>query len=601
MFLFQRVSMYRAFYNLKSKPFEITPDPIFLWFGEKYKEALSALRYGILENKGFLLLTGDAGSGKTTLINALTENLDNAVEWAVISNPNRERLDFYNAIAKGFGIAKEFTSKVQFLIQFSSFLHKADDEHKKVLLLIDDCHRLSQDMLEELRLLSNIEKADSKLINIFFIGQREFLDMLIQPSNRAVRQRLTLKVELAPLTDAQTAEYIRQRLKVAGVEKRLFSAKAIEKIHRYSLGNPKLINIICQDALVVGNVQRKRNLDHKIIEECIHKLNLHHTPSQEDQGLAEEVYLNHFRQKCATGYAQVGTIVSRIQSLKAGRWGWLKFSMGGAALVFLAIYLWYPLDKIPRDIGGDTRKLDRKFGMKETSQVKLLSAAIPILEQNQNVINGKKITEFNPLLETVDNDNENARQRIAIPAVAVEEMRPGAGQANAGSAGDHEDTILAVHKQDSAIPRDGTAVAGEMTGKPSERVGGVDTVLASKDHVSDSFPHNTIILQLAPNSLKLTVEASQEYNRFVENLKQHPRVKLLVKGFVSSKSDSPENTTLSEERARGVQKLLIASGIPAERIQVKGMGNKEPLASNNTSDGRAKNRRVEIVMIEDGL
>ena len=162
--------MYTSFYNLDKKPFEQNPDPAFLWLGDKHKEAFSALLYGILDNKGFLLLTGEAGSGKTILVKALTQSLEKDIEWAVIDDPRLDRVDFYNAIARGFGIEKPFTSKVQFLIQFSHFLHKVADEQKKVLLLVDDCHLLSQEMLEELRLLSNIERADAKLINIFFCG-----------------------------------------------------------------------------------------------------------------------------------------------------------------------------------------------------------------------------------------------------------------------------------------------------------------------------------------------------------------------------------------------------------------------------------------------
>ena len=210
--------MYKSFYKLDRKPFEVLPDNSFLWLGDHQKEALSTLRYGVLDNKGFLLLTGEAGGGKTSLVKALTKSFDSDVVWAVIDDPTLERIDFYNEIARNFGIDKKFTSKVQFLIQFSHFLHKADDDNKKVLLLVDECHLLSQEMLEELRLLSNIEKADSKLINIFFVGEQSFNELIGQPKNRAVRQRLTLTIELPRLTAGETEDYINHRLQLAGAE-----------------------------------------------------------------------------------------------------------------------------------------------------------------------------------------------------------------------------------------------------------------------------------------------------------------------------------------------------------------------------------------------
>ncbi|EKD36848.1 MAG: ExeA2, partial [uncultured bacterium] len=253
--------MYTSFYNMDSRPFETHLDPSFLWPGEKHNEALTVLRDGIRENKGFLLLTGDAGVGKTMLINVLTATLGLDVAWAVIGDPSLSRLDFYNAIIRGFKIDRECTSKVQFLLQFSNFLHKAHDENKKVLLLIDNCHLLSQDLLEELRLLANIEKEEEKLIHIVFVGRREFHDMLVQPINRAVRQCLTLEVELAALTLNETEDYIRHRLNIAGADEKMFTAKAIRIIHRGAGGIPRLINKICNCAMVAGSVQGKPTLD----------------------------------------------------------------------------------------------------------------------------------------------------------------------------------------------------------------------------------------------------------------------------------------------------------------------------------------------------
>jgi general secretion pathway protein A len=178
--------MYLSYFGLTEKPFQITSDPKFLWLGEKHNEALSALRYGIMENKGFVLLTGEVGTGKTVLINRLTSMIDVDTIVATIPDPDLESLDFYKLLADGFKMKKTFMSKGGFLIHMRDFLHKSYSDKKQVLLIIDEAQRLSHKLLEEIRLLSNIELHDRKLINIFFVGQPEFKEALMESRNRAV-------------------------------------------------------------------------------------------------------------------------------------------------------------------------------------------------------------------------------------------------------------------------------------------------------------------------------------------------------------------------------------------------------------------------------
>jgi len=266
--------MYTSFYNLKTKPFQISSDPDFLWLGEKHKEALSILKYGVLDNKGFLLLTGDVGTGKTTLINALIQSLSDDIIYTIVPDPSLPRLEFFNYIAISFGIEEEIFTKASFLVRFRKFLFDAYEENKKVLLIIDEAQLLTQDLLEEIRLLSNIEKTDTKLINIFFVGQNEFNESLNQDQNRAVLQRLTLNYNIEPLTPEDTDEYIKYRLKVAGTTKTIFDSSAVLEVYVYSGGFPRRINVICDHALLSGYVKEVKTINASIIDECAKELKI---------------------------------------------------------------------------------------------------------------------------------------------------------------------------------------------------------------------------------------------------------------------------------------------------------------------------------------
>ena len=266
--------MYETYYNLKAMPFQITTDPRFLWLGEKHSEALATLKYGIMENKGFLLLTGDVGTGKTALINRLTKMIDVAAIVAKIPDPGLSSLDFFNFLAVEFKIDKKFDSKGAFLIYFKNFLHKAYASHKKVLLIIDEAQRLNHDLLEQIRLLSNIELQNRKLINIFFVGQPEFNEMLREDRNRAVRQRISVNYHINPLSEAEACQYIEHRLKVAGATQPIFEKDAMREIFSFSGGYPRLINIICDHALLTGYASNLKLINKEVIKECERELQI---------------------------------------------------------------------------------------------------------------------------------------------------------------------------------------------------------------------------------------------------------------------------------------------------------------------------------------
>jgi type II secretory pathway predicted ATPase ExeA len=264
--------MYESFYGLTKKPFQITTDPSFLWMGKKHREALSTLKYGVMDNKGFLLLTGEVGTGKTTLINRLVEDIHGKAYTAKIPDPGLSKYDFYRMVSRYFGLPIEVRTKSDFIEPFSRFLNDAHEEKKSVLLLIDEAQRLKHDLMEEIRLLSNLERQDAKLLNIFFVGQSEFNSILLQPENRALMRRITITYNIEPLDQPETCEYIRHRLKTAGAGYDIFSSAAMEAVFAFSRGYPRQINIICDLAMFFSSQVSRRTISRKIVNQCSERI-----------------------------------------------------------------------------------------------------------------------------------------------------------------------------------------------------------------------------------------------------------------------------------------------------------------------------------------
>jgi general secretion pathway protein A len=266
--------MYLRYYKLQHMPFQISPDPRFLWLGEKHKEALAVLKYGVLNNQGFVLLTGDVGTGKTTLINALVRDLGADTFLINIEDPRLDKLDFFKLVAHTLGLESRLRTKFDFLVSFKDFLNQAHESKKNVLMIVDEAQKLSLDSLEEIRLLSNIERQDTKLLNVFFIGQDEFNDTLMRPECRALRQRITIVHHIVTLNEKEMVEYVKYRLNVAGTQREIFTNKAFKAIFAFSRGYPRLINIICDRALLLGYSEDLQTIGHKIIRECARDLSL---------------------------------------------------------------------------------------------------------------------------------------------------------------------------------------------------------------------------------------------------------------------------------------------------------------------------------------
>ena len=269
--------MYTEFYNLQEKPFDLTHSSRFLYLGEVHKEALSMLTYGVMERKGFVLLTGEVGTGKTTILQAMLKDLDKDVKYVHLANPLLSPKEFMNYITlSAFRNRISFKSKAEFLVAFEAFLTRCAQHQKHFLLVIDEAHKLSYDLLEEVRLLSNMETADEKLISIFFVGQPELNKKLSDPRCRALLQRISIRYNIKPLSLRETEEYIAKRLRVAGAKRAedIFPKAVQRAIYECSGGFPRMINILSDNLLLLGYARGQRKLTAGMARECYQDMQL---------------------------------------------------------------------------------------------------------------------------------------------------------------------------------------------------------------------------------------------------------------------------------------------------------------------------------------
>jgi general secretion pathway protein A len=259
-----------AFFGLQQKPFNPTPDPRFLYPSPGHREALAQLLYGVQEQKGFILLTGEIGTGKTTLLRTLLTRLDGNTASAFVFDTTLPFEGLIEYILEDFGVAKPGESHAQRLIALNNFLIERRRAGQNTILVLDEAQNLDVRALEQIRLLSNFETHTEKLLQILLVGQPELLDKLDRPDLRQLKQRIGLRCRILPLTAEQTRDYIRTRLRIAGAsDLGLFSDAAIIRIAEHSGGIPRLINTLCDHCLLIGYADQIRRIDRKIVEEAI--------------------------------------------------------------------------------------------------------------------------------------------------------------------------------------------------------------------------------------------------------------------------------------------------------------------------------------------
>jgi len=267
--------VYHTFYGLMRPPFEMTPDPSFLYLGETHREGLATLVYGVRSRKGFVMLTGEVGTGKTTLLHALLAQLDASTDSAYVFNPGLEPLDFFRLLFDDLGIEDACTSKAEYLLALNQYLIERLKMDRTVLLIVDEAQNLSPEMLEEIRLLSNLETPSSKLIQILLVGQPELSEMLDRDDLRQLRQRIVLRHELKPFDARELEYYVEERLRLAGYTgKGIFKQSALRELFAVTGGVPRLVNVVCDSALLTGYGRDQALLDAEIIREVAKDLHL---------------------------------------------------------------------------------------------------------------------------------------------------------------------------------------------------------------------------------------------------------------------------------------------------------------------------------------
>jgi general secretion pathway protein A len=262
--------MYKNFYNLKRNPFDITPDPSFLFATKQHNEALASLYYGVKRHKGFVVLTGEVGTGKTLLVSCLLQLFSRSnMAYAYVFNPRLSALEFLHYIAGDFRLATAGKTKPELLLDLSNFLIRRHRNGSTTALIIDEAHHLSTDVLEEVRLLTNLETPQDKLLQIVLVGQPELDEKLDSNELRQLKQRVVMRSHLNSLDIDETCRYVYRRLEISGCANpsQLMPLETIVELHRQSHGLPRLINILCENALIQGYGREARTIEPAIIEE----------------------------------------------------------------------------------------------------------------------------------------------------------------------------------------------------------------------------------------------------------------------------------------------------------------------------------------------
>lgn len=576
--------MYQSHFKLRQRPFDISPDPEYLWLGEKHREGLATLKYGILENKSFVLITGDIGTGKTALIRALEQEIEAQVVAITIPDPRLSPLEFYNVVSNELGFGRTFVNKGAFLIEFKRWVLQTAADQRRLLMIIDEAHRLTSELLEEIRLLSNIDFCNQVVISTFLVGQLELKELILRPENRALRQRISLSYELQPFTLEETEQYVAHRLRVAGAQHAIFTSDAIRVIHADSKGYPRLINIICDHALVTGFARGLHSIGPQVIRECSRELRITigeraavlqtaahlevpataapkaappavppeparmpAPPEADDDGDVVPAFAPRSRQRRQRGYRVLGA---------------------GVLCALAALLVW-----------GDLRDAFRSSGIGRGD------------EATHSIGVGDRADEPNTGREPLPGDLQARRES----PVGAGSANPGAVESVPKRAAPELPAAPLAQIQPDEKPPDPIPAppAGPAVKTPGAGAPAPDT-RSGGDRKIDAMPAREFTLTFDGNATGLSGSSEGALADIAALLKSAPRTRAVIEGHTDATGDASSNRVISYARAASVRDYLLDQGIEPRRLIISAHGADRPVDSNDTPDGRRRNSRVVI-------
>ncbi len=583
--------MYRSHYGLKKKPFDISPDPDFLWLGEKHREGLAILKYGILENKGFLLITGDVGTGKTALIRAIEKELQTRAIVVTIPDPGMTLMDFYNFMAAELNMDRSFTNKGDFLIHFKRLILTAFASYRRVLLIIDESQRLNHELMEEIRLLSNIDLSGKVLINIFFVGQTEFREILARQENRAVRQRITVSYHLAPLTEEEVRQYIDHRLAVAGASRAVFTAEALQAVSRTTQGYPRLINIVCDHALMSGYSRGLNQIDAEIIRECAEELKITIGRRPADETIPAPT---------PTGAAAAAAtpVPASPDQQRSSR----------SALIFAVCLLtlglgWYQWgDSISDGLarlgkGKETREArSPKEGQAadQAARTPTVAAETGPRAPATPVLPAAPAKQRTPQPAPAEPIQTAAEPRAAAPPPTKSAPPPVEPPPAKPAPPPVEPPPAKPAPQPAEPPPAKSAPPPAPAAAPPAKTAPPESAATA---AAEPFTLKGFTVFFTQNSIEIPVYANEILASAAALMKNQPNIAAVIEGHTDSVGDAAYNKLISENRAAVVKNFLVGQGIALSRLSVSGFGSEKPIESNDTPQGRSKNRRVVIRLV----
>ena len=472
-------------------------------------------------------------------------------------------MDFYRYIARSFGIKAPFETKEQFLEIFESFLLRNEESNKKVLLIIDEAQRLTSALLEEIRLLSNIEKDYTKLLNIFFVGQNEFNDIILKQKNRPLRQRITINYNIDPLEQHEVMEYINFRLGIAGCSEPLFTPDAVREVFAFSEGYPRLINIICDHALLTGFVQGVARISGPIVGECAEELRIQSVRSAEPPPPAQEAA--PVIMPAPTVYPAPSPEREQDKGLTSAQ-TMLIVIIG--ILCFVAGLMVFSLRSKP-SISSEAApvRIEEKRADTVTTPPPI-AVRVPVAP-----------TEAQPAAADLS-QTEPTRDVAAVEAPRAQE----------------EDSVSTMESKPEPTPDRTSSSAGAQEVLPEPTPDPVPVVTAEQARLLERMlsGDEAMMINFMIDSNELTLEDLQDLDNIAALLNARGDIQATVTGYTDAVGNLHYNLKVSEFRANIVKTYLVGKGVNADRVKSVGMGPANPIDSNDTLEGRRRNRRVEV-------